>query len=138
MESYRNGDNLLYLQSTRLKMYHENMLFLPFSLPRLQSPQMEIAHSSDLMLNSDGHSRLQKASAFVNSFPLFCNWTAQISRMLSLADILFVTLCSKNTVSIVNRLPLERSLPKSAHRSLMTGSLPRPSLSLSPHAPRPS
>lgn len=56
MEPYRNSNNLLYLQSTCLKMYHQNMLFLHFPLPTLQSPGMEITHSLDSTLNLNGHS----------------------------------------------------------------------------------
>lgn len=45
MESYRNRNNPLYLQNANLKMSHQNMLFLHFSLPIPQSPQMEMPHS---------------------------------------------------------------------------------------------
>lgn len=45
MESYRNRNNLLYLHNANLKMYHQNMLFLHFSLPTPQSPQMEMTLS---------------------------------------------------------------------------------------------
>lgn len=78
------------------------MLFLHFSLPTLQSPQMEITHSLDPVLNSNGHSATTESFCIYQQSPcILSNWTVQISRTLSFADILFVKLHSKNMISIL-------------------------------------
>lgn len=101
MEPYRNRNNLLYLQNTNLQMYHQNMLFLHFSLPTLRSPQMEITHSLDPVLNSDSHSMTTESSCIYQQFPcILNNWTVHISGSLTFADILFVKFHSEDLILI--------------------------------------
>ena len=103
MDSYRNRCTLLYLQNTHLKMYHPTLLFPHFAFPTLQPPGLEITHSLNSTLNSNGQSVTIERPCIYQHVPcLLSNHTAQISRTLSLslAYVLSVKLCSKNTVTI--------------------------------------
>lgn len=150
MELYRNRNNLLYLQSTKLKMYHQNILFLHFPL---YTPASRIGNYSFFRVyikfrcSQRDH---RKASALINGFPcILSNHTAQISRKLSLSftDIFifhksFVKLCSKNMVSIPISLLVHLQLDLSTHaigsqvtKDLLTTKV---SVLLSPSAFQPS